>query len=92
MIILRSVTRDGATYSLDPGSLDALRQRFGEAVHARSRLFLSHETRSDYESVHASIVPQVIQLLTGLSEDRLRTSFGEIRFLDPATEQEIPLQ
>ena len=89
IIIFRSVNRDGETYSLEPRSLDVLRAAFGEAVHPRSRLFLAHETRADYEHVHGAVAPQVVMLLTGLSEEKL-TRVGGVLFRDPVTERDLP--
>jgi hypothetical protein len=51
-------------------------------------VFIAHETHADYEAVHGAIVQQVIQLLTGLTEDRLRP-LGGVSFRDPVTEQEL---
>jgi hypothetical protein len=87
--ILRSVNRDGETYALSPGTKERLRATFGDDVRARSRLFISHETRADYDHVHKDIAAQVVILLTGLTEDRLR-DLGGVRFLDAVTERELP--
>jgi biopolymer transport protein ExbD len=89
IVIHRSVNRDGETYALEPRSLDRLRKEFGAAVHSRPRVFIAHETRADYEHVHGAIVQQVIQLLTGLSEDRIRP-LGGVTFRDPVTDQDLP--
>ena len=51
-------------------------------------MFIAHESSADYEAVHGAIVQQVIQLLTGLTEDRLRP-LGGVSFRDPVTEQEL---
>ena len=40
----RSVNRDGETFALEPGSLERLRQAFGQTVHPRPRVFIAHET------------------------------------------------
>jgi hypothetical protein len=88
VVIFRSVNRDGETFALELRSLARLRARFGEAVHVRPRVFIAHETRADYEHVHARIVPQVIALLTGMSGARV-SELGEIVFRDPVTEQDL---
>ena len=88
-VIFRSVNRDGETYALEPLSLDRLKRKLGAAVHARPRVFIAHETKADYEHVHGAIVPQIVQLLTGLSEDRLRP-LGGVTFRDAVTEQDLP--
>ena len=88
-VVFRSVNRDGETYALEPRSLERLRLELGDAVHARSRVFIAHETRADYEHVHGAIAQQIIQLLTGVSEERLRP-LGGVIFRDPVTEQDLP--
>lgn len=89
IVIHRSINRDGETYALEPRSLDRLRSELGSAVHARSRVFIAHETQADYEHVHGAIVEQIIHLLTGLSEERLQP-LGGVTFRDPVTEQDLP--
>ncbi|MGH7268902.1 MAG: hypothetical protein ACREJ3_00600 [Polyangiaceae bacterium] len=88
IVIYRSVNRDGETYALEPGSLDRLRKKLGAAVHVRPRVFIAHETKADYEHVHVDVAQQVVQLLTGISEERLRP-LGGVTFRDPATEREL---
>ena len=89
IVIFRSVNRDGATFALDRRSLARLREKFGDAVHSRTRLFVSHETEADLEAVHGSIAGQVVLMLTGLSEERL-AEIGGVRFRDPVTEVDLP--
>jgi hypothetical protein len=88
IVVFRSVNRDGETYALEPRSLDRLRKELGSAVHARPRVFIAHEPRADYEHIHGAIVEQIIQLLTGLSEERVRP-LGGIIFRDPVTEEDL---
>lgn len=88
IVIYRSVNRDGATFALAPGSLARLRQRFGGAVRAHPRIFIAHETRDDYKHLNASIVPQIVSLLTGLSVDHLK-SLGGVTFRDPVTDRDL---
>ncbi len=90
IVIYRSVDRDGATFALEPESRERVKQKFSGEVHIHPRIFIAHETRSDYASISARIVPQVVQLLTGVAEERLAT-LGRLRFCDPVTEQDIPL-
>src|SRR5262245_6170233 len=87
IVIYRSANRDGATFALEPGSLRRLRAAFGPAVHARPRVFIAHETPADYEHVQGAIVPHVVRLLTGLSEERLQP-LGGVTFRDPVTDQD----
>lgn len=88
IVIYRTANRDGETFALEPRSLTHLRREFGERLHLSPRVFVAHETRADYEHVHGRIVPQIVLLLTGLSEDELR-SHGRVIFVDPVTEQEL---
>lgn len=89
-VIFRSVNRDGETFALEPRSLERLRAEFGSAVHARPRIFLAHEARPDHERALGSVAPQIILLLTGLSEETLR-AVGGFTFRDPVTDRDLPL-
>jgi hypothetical protein len=89
IVIHRSVNRDGETYALPPRSLRRLREVFGQAVHARPRVFIAHERGPDYEHVHAAVASQIVMLLTGLPEQRLE-SVGGIIFRDPVTDRDLP--
>lgn len=88
LVIFRSVNRDGETYALEPRSLERLREAFGAAVHSRSRVFIAHETKADYEHVHGTVAKQIIQLLTGLDEGRL-DALGGVTFRDALTEMDL---
>ncbi len=89
LVIFRGVDRDGATYALEPRSLERLRKELGSAVHVRPRVFIAHETKADYEHVQGAIAPQIIQLLTGLTEEQL-IPLGGVTFREAVTEQELP--
>jgi hypothetical protein len=89
IVILRSVNRNGETFALEPRSLDRLRATFGAAVRAHPRVFIAHEAHADYEHVHGSIAPQVVLLLTGLTEERLK-ALGGVTFRDPVTDRDLP--
>jgi hypothetical protein len=58
-------------------------------VHARPRVFVAHEGRADHEHVDVAVAQHIIQLLTGVSEDRLRP-LGGVIFRDPVTERDVP--
>ena len=88
IVIHRGVNRDGETFELEPRSLERLRAEFGSAVHARPRIFIAHESRADHEHVHGTIAPQIIHLLTGLDEERLRP-LGGVTFRDPVTDRDL---
>jgi hypothetical protein len=88
IVIYRSVNREGQTFALKPSSRQFLREQLGDAVHARPRLFIAHETNADDEHLRGEIAPQVIQLLTGLTRERL-DALGGVVFRDPVTDHEI---
>jgi hypothetical protein len=86
--IFRSTDLDGATYALAPESRAAIQKAF-PGVHLAPRMFVAHETREDFELVHGSMRGQIIQILAGVSEERLHSALGPVRFCDPVTDREI---
>lgn len=88
-MIYRTVSRDGQTFALEPRSLRRLQAQFGDALHPSPRVFIAHETHADHEHVHGRIAPQVIALLTGLSEERI-AELGGVKFVDAVTDRELP--
>lgn len=91
IVIYRTINRDGETFALDPISAGLLRETYGDAVRLSPRVFVAHATRADYEHVHGEIAPQIITLLTGLSEERL-SALGGVVFRDATTERDLPLK
>jgi hypothetical protein len=92
IIIYRSVNHDGQTFGLAPSSRKRLREHFGEdRLHLHPRVFVAHETADDYDSMYGDLARQVVQLLTGLSPDRLQ-SLGGVMFRDPVTEHDVPMR
>jgi hypothetical protein len=89
IIIHRSANRDGATFALDHRSLKRLRDAFGPAVHARKRIFITHEQPDELNLVQEGIAPHIVTLLTGLTEEQLKP-LGGVIFQDPVTEQDLP--
>jgi hypothetical protein len=89
VVIHRSVNRDGETYAVEARSLKRVRAAFGSAAHVRPRIFIAHETLADYEHVHGAVAPQIVMLLTGLSEEQLGP-LGGVIFRDPVTERDLP--
>lgn len=88
IVIHRSVNRDGQTFALAARSRDRVRDHFGDKAHLHPRVFIAHETAADYDSVRADLAMQVVQLLTGLSPQRLDV-VGGISFRDPVTDEEV---
>jgi hypothetical protein len=89
IIIHRSANRDGATFAVDHRSLKRLREAFGPAVHARKRIFLTHEKPTELNLVQEGIAPHIVTLLTGLTEEQLKP-LGGVIFQDPVTEEDLP--
>lgn len=89
IVIFRSVSGNGQTFALDPSSKARVREFFGHRVHLHPRVSIAHETAADYESMRGDLVPQIIQLLTGVSREQLE-QLGEVIFRDPVTDEEVP--
>jgi len=85
IVVSCSASRDGVTYGLDLSVRRRLKQRFGDAVHAAPRIFIAHDSAADFAEIHGPARKQIILLLTGLSEDRLK-ELGPVEFRDPVTE------
>jgi hypothetical protein len=85
LVIYRSADLSGATYALSPQTRRRLRETFGDALHLPPRVFIAHDTEADLSSIHGSLRPQIVRLLTGLPEERLK-KLGAVRFQDPVTE------
>ena len=88
LVVYQSADREGSTFSLSPESRRTLKQRFGESVHPRRRIFIAHSTNEDFNRLHDSLWRQIVLLLTGLQEDRL-AEVGRVEFRDPVTEQPL---
>jgi hypothetical protein len=88
VVIYRSANRDGQTFELRPQSARILRDAFPQ-VHRSPRIFIAHETLGDYEQMLGDFAPQVITLLTGVSEQMLAEKGFRISFVDPVTEREL---
>ena len=91
IVIHRSVSGNGQTFALDPLSEARVRELFGGRVHIHPRVSLGHETAADYESMRVDLVPQIVQLLTGVSQAQLE-ALGEVVFRDPVTDENVPLR
>lgn len=86
--IQRSVDQQGATYALDPSSVERLKRESPEGLHVVPRLFIAHETAADYNQIRADLKAQIAHILTGLSEDNLG-SLAPIVFVDPVSEKQL---
>ena len=88
LVIYASVDRSGTTYSLSERTRHVIREKFGDAVRVHSRIFVSDETSADHEQLRGPMREQVIQLLTGLSESRLK-ELGVVEFRNPASDEAV---
>lgn len=91
IVIFRSVNGNGQTFTLDPSSEARVRELFGGRAHIHPRVSLGHESAADYDSIRMGLVPQIIELLTGVPQAQLET-LGEVMFVDPVTDQDVPVR
>jgi hypothetical protein len=89
IIVYRSVNGNGETFAVEPQSLRRLRATFGVGLRSHPRVFIAHDVLADRDHIQDSVAPQVVALLTGLSEERLK-SLGGVIFRDPVTERDLP--
>jgi hypothetical protein len=89
IVILRSVSGNGQTFALDPSSKARVREVFGSQAHIHPRVSIAHETAADYESMRGDLLPQIIQLLTGVTKAQLE-QVGDVVFRDPVTGEDVP--
>lgn len=85
LIVYRSVDGSGSTYALNRRDRERLKAQLGEDAHLPPRVFIAHETEADSTTLHGSLRRSIVQLLTGLPEDRLGSL--DIEFRDPVTER-----
>ncbi len=88
IIVYQSADREGSTFALSTPSRRVLEHHFGQQLRVAPRVFIAHSTREDYERLHGAMWKQIVLLLTGLSEDRLK-ELGRVEFWDPVTERRL---
>ena len=88
LVVYTARSLDGTSFGLDTESQMRVRQTFPD-VHVSTRhVYVAHDTREVVsESIHR-FEKQVIELLTGLSVERLAEKFS-VSFRDPWSEKEI---
>ena len=74
---------DGVTYQLDPASRERLRAVQG--ARPVNRVFIAYDTKANGEQEHEAFDQQAVQLLTGLSAERL-AELGGVELYDPRTQ------
>jgi hypothetical protein len=87
LVVYRSLDGTGATYALERRTRERVRA-FAQFAALPPRVFIAQESGTDYERVHGTVRGLVVQMLTGLSKDRLE-SIGPVEFVDPVTEQRL---
>ena len=76
---------DGYTYQLEPKSKALLESETSDTEPVAS-VFVSFDTRAQFEWTHGSLWRHVAEMLTGLTMDQLK-ALGKVVFVDPKTEQ-----
>jgi hypothetical protein len=79
---------DGITYQLHPKSKKRISEYLethpGLRSHPVSSVFISYDTKKVYQQMYASIDPQVVLLLTGLSKEEIK-ALGGYKVVEPST-------
>ncbi|MBI5513506.1 MAG: hypothetical protein HY909_07030 [Deltaproteobacteria bacterium] len=88
VFIFLGVQSDGVTYQLDTASRDRLRAVPG--ARPVDRVFIAYDTKGEYERQHGPFDHQAVQLLTGLSMERL-AELGGVELYDPRSQTSITL-
>jgi hypothetical protein len=91
IVIYCASNREGMTFALKPASREQLEAKFGPEARLRSRIFIGHETRGHNDAIHGTFASQVVQLLTGLSEERLK-ELGDVVFRDSQTDTDLAVR
>ncbi len=76
---------DGVTFRLSPQTRALLSPRF-RSEQVPASIFVSYETKSDFEHFHGPLCEHVVMILTGLNEQQL-TNFGGFRFVTPTDDK-----
>lgn len=79
--------RDGATFRLTPLTEVMLASRIAGRFPASS-VFVSFDSRWDFERLHGSIWSHIVMLLTGFDEAEIK-ELGGFRFVDPAEHEVV---
>lgn len=78
----------GITFQLHPRTKAWLESRLPDWSPAAKSVFVSFDTQRDFERMHGPMWTQIVMLLTGLNEDKLR-DLGGFTFISPADEEVI---
>lgn len=75
---------NGVTYELAPKSRAVLQDQFSSEIPPASSVFVSHETKTNFETLHGPVWKHVVGILTGLSPEQIE-EIDEVIFEDPKT-------
>ncbi len=78
---------DGYAFQLEPRSRARVRERTPQLAPA-GQVFISFDTKADFESAHGAMWKQVVLMLTGMREQDLH-ELGGARFVDPVAGTEL---
>ena len=76
---------DGATFQLSPQTRTALATQTGRQL-LTSSIFVSYDTKRDFEAMHGPFWSHIVALLTGMSEDQIR-KMGGFSVVSPTDDQ-----
>lgn len=85
LTILMGRQRDGYVFRLKPSSKKSLQQTRGPQDTVSS-VFISYDTKHEFERIHEWVWDHVITLLTGMSSEEVDEAGGFV-VVDPATAQ-----
>jgi hypothetical protein len=87
LIIYASKEVDGYTYRLHPDSRERV-LKANPTPRSFPRIFVSYDVGDDYKALRREMRPELVSLLTGLSEEEVR-ALGGVEFQDPKTEKKL---
>lgn len=80
------IQSSGRTFRLNPKSKQELANEFPHR-NPISSIFVSDETKHDFENIHGSIYESILQILTDLPESKLKKI--PFAIIDPVTHTEL---
>lgn len=87
LTVLVGIQNDGYVFRLKPSSKKELLLK-RDLQDTVSSVFISYDTKRDFEQIHGRIWDHVITLLTGMSLNKLNR-MGGFAIVDPSTNQTL---
>ncbi len=87
LLIGVGIQGDGAVYSLDWSAEDRLAAVPSSTPRPKD-VFIGHNSKSDFETIHPPLWPKVAEMLTGMTLEELK-SFAPIRIISPDLERVV---